>query len=123
MSDELDTHLLRCREWIEDALEYSGGTHCFDDVADGVRSGRMQLWQGPEGCAVTEIVVYPRSKALHVFLAGGKMEQIIDMIDSAVEWGRAVGCDTMTVAGRPGWERVLQKYGWHYASTILAREI
>jgi hypothetical protein len=38
------TEMERCRPWIEDALEYSGGTHVFDDVVSGVTSGRMQLW-------------------------------------------------------------------------------
>ena len=41
----------------------------------------MQLWQGPRGCIVTEIVVYPRKKVLNLFLAGGELDQIVDMND------------------------------------------
>ena len=26
----------RCRDWIEAALEYSGGTHNFDDIKQGI---------------------------------------------------------------------------------------
>jgi hypothetical protein len=114
--------LLRCRPWIEDALEYSGGTHTFEDVARSILEGRMQLWPAPRGCAVTEIVLYPRKSVLHVFLAGGEMDQIVDMIDSAVEWSKGQGCESMTIAGRHGWARVLGKHGYKPVMTVLEKE-
>ncbi len=115
-------HLLRCRQWIEDALAYSGGTHDFGDVVAGITSGRMQFWPAERGCAVTEIVVYPQKRVLHVFLAGGEMDQIIDMIDSAVEWSKQQGCTGMTIAGRHGWQRVLAKHGYRAVMTVLEKE-
>ncbi len=51
-------------------MEYSGGTHDFIDVAEGIYKGTMQLWPTPKGCIVTEIVVYPRKRMLNVFLGG-----------------------------------------------------
>ena len=116
------TLLEHCRQWIEDALEYSGGTHDFQDVADGILSGRMQLWPAEKGCAVTEIVLYPKKSVLHVFLAGGEMETIVNMIDSAVAWGKTQGCTSMTIAGRRGWERVLAKHGYKPVMTVLERD-
>lgn len=112
----------QCRVWIEDALEYSGGTHTFDDVKQGILESRFQLWPADRGCAVTEIVIYPKKKVLHVFLAGGEMDQIVDMIDSAVEWGKAQGCVSMTIAGRHGWKRVLGEYGYKPVMTVLEKE-
>jgi hypothetical protein len=88
-----------CRPWIEDALAYSGGTHTFEDVERRILESHLQLWPAERGCAVTEIVIYPRKKVLHVFLAGGEMDQIIDMIDSAVAWSKTQGCTSMTIAG------------------------
>lgn len=107
------------RKWIADALEYSGGTHTVDDVIDGIVSGHMQLWPAPRGCAVTEIVSYPRKKVLHVFLAAGEMDQIVDMLESAKDWGRQQGCDAFTIAGRKGWKRVLAKHGFNETFTVL----
>jgi hypothetical protein len=100
------------RAHIEAALDAGGNTHTFDDVRDMILQGRCQLWHGPNGCAVTEIVVYPRKKALHVFLAGGEMAQIIDMMASAEAWGKAQGCDHMTISGRLGWKKVLADHGF-----------
>lgn len=110
------------RHHIEAALEYSGETHDFQDVADGILSGRMQLWPAEKGCAVTEIVLYPKKSVLHVFLAGGEMETIVNMIDSAVAWGKTQGCTSMTIAGRRGWERVLAKHGYKPVMTVLERD-
>ena len=75
MSDLLN--IGKIRGWIADALQYSGGTHTVDDVIERIMSGHLQLWPAERGCAVTEIVVYPRKKVLHVFLAAGEMDQII----------------------------------------------
>ena len=113
----------RCRQWIEAALNYSGGTHEFIDIVNGVLSGTMQLWAGERGCAVTEITVYPRKKILHVFLAGGDMEQILDFQESAAEFARINKCDSMTIAGRRGWTRVLDKHDWEEAFCVMSKEL
>lgn len=110
------------RHHIEAALAYSGGTHDFDDVKQSIISGQMQIWPAARGCAVTEIVVYPKKQVLHVFLAAGEMDQIVDMIDSAVEWGKQQGCVGMTIAGRHGWSRVLAKHGYKAVMTVLEKE-
>lgn len=109
------------RAHIEAALAYGGGTHTFDDVRDGILSGRMQIWPAPRGCAVTEIVQYPRKRVIHCFLAGGELDQIIDMIDSAIEWGKAQGCESLTLSGRKGWERALQSHGFKPILVTLER--
>mgnify|MGYP005635712167 FL=1 len=114
--------LIRCKEWIQSALDKGGNTHDFIDVVEGVLKGSMQLWSGEKGCAVTEIVVYPKKKVLHVFLAGGKLEQITDMHADAVKWAKTQGCQGMTIAGRPGWKKILDKYGRKEQLVILGKE-
>ena len=117
------TELDRCRPWIEAALEYSGGTHTFEDIVQGIVSGHMQLWPAPKGCAVTQIVVYPQKKTLHVFLAGGEMEQLLDMMGDAAAWGRTQGCAAMTLSGRIGWQRALRGHGWETRLVQMEKEI
>lgn len=111
------------RELIESALAYSGGTHEFDDVVEMVVSGKAQFWPAPRGVAITEIVAYARKRVLHCFLAAGDMDQIIDMIDSAVEWGRTQNCTALTLAGRFGWQRVLDKHGFKPVLVTMERNI
>ena len=110
------------RELIESALAYSGGTHEFADVVELVATGKAQLWPAPRGVAITEIIVYPRKRVLHCFLAAGELDQIIDMIDSAVAWGKAQGCASLTLSGRMGWQRVLDRHGFKPVLVTLERD-
>ena len=59
---------LRCKKYIEAALEYSGGTHDIVDIYEGLYKGSMQLWPNKNSCLVTEIITYPKKKVLNVFL-------------------------------------------------------
>lgn len=117
------SELERCRAWIEAALEYSGGTHSFDDIVAGLVSGKMQLWPAPDACAVTEILVYPQRKILNVFLAGGKMETLVDMQKDVLSWALAQGCDALMLSGRSGWTRALAKHGWTPLHVTMIQEI
>lgn len=117
-SDEL----LRCRHWIEAALEYSNGTHTFKDIVDGIMEGRLQFWPAPNGCLVTEIVTYPQKRVINVFLGGGELDQLADMHADVIAWAKTQGCAGATIVGRKGWERAFKKYGWKPAFVTLAKE-
>ena len=119
----IDAELDRCRKWIEAALAYSGGTHTYEDIVEGVHALRYQFWPAERGCAVTEIIEYPRKKVFHVFLAGGEMDQIVDMESSAAIFAKQNGCQGMSLAGRRGWSKVLKEHGWNEAFTTLAKEL
>jgi hypothetical protein len=116
--------LNRCRQWIEDALEYSGGTHSFDDIAAGVLASKFQLWPNHNSAVVTEIVVYPNVKNLHYFLAGGNLDELKMMRPHIEAWGKSVGCTRVTLAGRKGWERTfLKDEGYTPQWFVLSKEL
>jgi len=119
----LDAEMQRCRKWIEAALEYSGGTHDYQDIVESVKTGAMQFWPAEDACAVTEIIRYPKKKVLHIFLAGGSMERIVDMEESARKFAEINGCTAMSIAGRRGWLKVLSKKGFSEAHTTLGKDI
>lgn len=96
---------VRCRKWIEDALKYSADTHDIYDILDEVAYNRMQLWPGKESAIITEIMVYPKKKMLHVSLAGGNLKELSQMAPSIIEFAKFIECDGITIAGRRGWER------------------
>lgn len=117
-------HLKRLRRHVEAALEYSGGTHHFEDVLDMVRDSRLQVWPATESIVLTEIIVYPRLKNLHYFLAGGDLDELSRMRPMIESWGKSVGCTRVTLAGRRGWSKTfLQNEGYRPQWSVLAKEL
>lgn len=116
--NELD----RCRTWIDAALEYSGGTHDWYDVVQGILEGRFQLWPAENGCIVTEILTYPRKRIINVFLGGGEINDLIDLHGPVIEWAKQQGCTAATINGRAGWERKYRDLGWKPMHRTIVKE-
>ncbi len=106
------TEIDRCREWIQAALDKGGNTHSFDDIKAAILKGSMQLWPAPDACAVTEIIRYPRKKCVHIFLAAGNLNTILDAQPSFEAWAVQQGCELITLTGRMGWLKTLKRDGW-----------
>jgi len=116
------SELERCRPWIEDAIKRSGNLNTWAEVCAGIRSGKMQLWPTERGCIITEIVVYHDTNALHVFLAGGELDEILQMTENVKEWAKLQGCSFASFDGRFGWQKPLEKIGWKPHSITMHLE-
>jgi len=122
MSDQ--EHLERLRHHVEAALEYSGGTHNFEDITQMVEDHRLQLWPAKDSVVLTEIIVYPRLKNLHYFLAGGDLDELSRMRPLIESWGKSIGCTRVTLAGRRGWQKsFLKDEGYSPQWTVMAKEL
>lgn len=113
--------LTRCRSWIEAALEYTRGSHVWDDIVAGVYAGQFHLFAKPRGCVVLEIRQYPRKREMNVFLAGGELGEIIGNIDELDAIARGAGAEALTMGGRPGWGPVLSENGWQKLPEVTMR--
>jgi hypothetical protein len=114
----------RLRHHVAAALEYSGGTHKVEDIAEGIRQGQFQLWPGKNSVVVTEIIVYPQLKDLHYFLAGGDLDELRLMRPIIESWGKEIGCSRVSLAGRKGWERTfLKDEGYEPKWFILCKDL
>jgi len=123
MMDDLTKELERCREWIQAALDEGNNTHSFEDIEEGIRGGYFQFWPADRSCAITEIIRYPNTKSLHIFLAAGDKDQIVDMQESAEHFARMEGCTAMTIAGRRGWVRELKIHGYEELLTTVVKRL
>ena len=122
MSDQ--EHLERLRQHVDAALEYSRGTHNFEDIAEMVEDHRLQLWPAKNSVVLTEIIVYPRLKNLHYFLAGGDLDELSQMRPLIESWGKSVGCTRVTLAGRKGWAKTfLKDEGYSPQWAVLAKDL
>lgn len=98
------------REHLNSALEEAQGTHTEEDILRGVLSGSLQLWVGSKSAGVTEIVIYPRFRAVRVFLAGGDMEELRYMETVIIREAKKAGLARIEIGGRRGFLRALPGY-------------
>ena len=68
-------------------------------------NGSFELWPSENAGAVTQIVEYPRKKILHIFLAGGDIEELKVLYTHVELYARQIGCQAITLTGRPGWAK------------------
>jgi hypothetical protein len=103
----------RVKGYLQPALDRGGNTHTTDDIRAGVISGLYQLWVGDKSAAVTEVISYPKSKGCRIFLAGGDMNELLEMQPDLDRWAKSIGCRFIEIAGRPGWERIHKDFKKH----------
>lgn len=114
--------LNRYRELIDRALAEGYGQMTFEDVVERINSGEFQFWRSESSCVVTTIDIFPRVKQLTVIIGAGDLKEINDHIRPIIEeWARGIGCDTMLIMGRPGWQRALE--GYRRTAVVLEKKL
>ena len=111
------------RKYIEDALEYAKGTHTIDDIWNGIVDGTFQFWPGDKSAIITEVQIYPQKKTMHIFLAGGDLNELLEMEKSVRAFAETIGCNSMSISGRRGWLRIFERDGWEEICTTIAKEL
>ena len=99
---------IRLRPQIQKALDHAGNVLSIEDIYAHVLAGSMQLWLSQSGDAImlTEIICYPRIKAIRATIAAGHLESLLAMTPRIARWAADIGCSRAEFIGRPGWLRV-----------------
>lgn len=96
------------------------------DVYDMLLGRDLQLWiveEDREICTIviTQILVYPRAKECHIFMASGSYpEDWQDITDDLVRWGKQAGCTHVTAMARRG---LIKRMGWQERQTYIVRGV
>lgn len=101
------------RALIEPAL--NGDT--IEEVEQRLSEKTAQLWATGRGALVTEIW----GACLHVWLAGGNLRSLLSMREPLERLAREWGLSEVTIAGRLGWDRVLQNHGYVREGDVLRK--
>lgn len=105
----------RVEPWLAAALVHDRRGLAIADVRRAYLEGRYLLLDGIESAALMESLPLDGGAMLHVFLAGGRMAELIDVMLPRVEAiARHTGHRGVVVMGRPGWSRVLAPHGYQY---------
>jgi hypothetical protein len=87
-------------------------------------TGRMQLWANGDAVLITELRHYPAgAREIHAMVASGSLEGISELRERAEEWARGLGVEFASAASRPGWERVLGRFGYELHQVEMRKEL
>ena len=111
----------RCADYIQAALVYAGHSHTLQDVWQAINNKQAAFFPLEKSAIVVEIVDYPQRATCRIWLAGGDMEELIEAEKNVCDWARELGCDSMEIIGRKGWERQLKDY--KPTATILVKDL
>jgi hypothetical protein len=109
---------------LERALAYAGHTHDFArDVVPRLMDGRAQYWYEGDGAIVTEVLRYPNYNVCNYWLVAGVLEDTLALQPRIERWARMQGCARAVGIGRPGWARVLPKYGYRIWGSAFVKDL
>lgn len=117
------------RDLVEDACKHSDGKYAVADVLDLLLQKRMQIWvamKNHEACAIgiSELVEFPQIRLCRILAAtGDDMAMWNGLIEEIENWAIQVGAQGMELITRPGWERVLKKFGYEKTHVQLNKRL
>lgn len=115
--------LSRLEVSINSALLHTNGTHEFEDVVHMVMNGRLSLIALPNSFLLLEVLVYPRTRHLNVFLSGGVLKEIATAHSILVQKAKDDLCSEIHMCGRAGWTKVMKPYGWTDGHSTMKYEV
>ena len=115
--------MLPYRKMIEAALAHGNDTHGFNDIVNGVADQNMQFWPMERSCLVTEVITYPNTRALHIFLAGGDLDEIRSIDETLMVFAKEANCEIISLSGRKGWVKALADLDYHLAHVTMFKEV
>ena len=106
--------------WIQSALDHGGNRYSLEDVIAEIEAGEAHLWRFDKSAVVTRFLDEPAGRTLFYWLAGGDLNQIIQMEPHMTAWGQSHGCTRKMLVGRAGWQRALN---WKRSAVVLLETI
>lgn len=110
------------RARIEKALEIDG-THAWGDLVARFHDGRSQVFWNDHGAWVTDIIVYPRKRVLHVWIVAGELPEVMKVQTQVEAFARLEKCDYITAVARFGWKHVARQHGWQEHAMLIRHPV
>lgn len=109
------------RHHIVNALSRSEGAFSEEHVLTGVLKGEMDMWPSENSVLITQVTDYPNYKCVSFLIAGGILEELIEMQKQIIEIAKKAGCTkAVIIDARKGWAKVLD---YRLASVNLVKDI
>lgn len=112
------------REQIQRALDHAGNALLIEDLYAFVLTGAVQAWLSNDnsGIIFTEIICYPRIKAVRGIVSAGRLQAILSLIPEVAAWAMKMGCVRAEFVGRRGWSRVMARH-WKTTAVMATADL
>ena len=119
---------------IRQALAYSSQLTDSNFVFEIAKQNKFQIWvlwdkQQKEqnkyfGVVVTEIIKRKLGKVCHIYIMTGRQRHKWQyLIKDIEEFAKNEGCLMMELIARPGWQKVLNNFGYKRTHVVLEKKI
>lgn len=109
----------RFKPQFAEAME--GGLYEIEDLERKIGQGRAYLFPGKSAAIVGEKAAYPGETVFQVLWAVGDMAEILSLAPGVESFARLIGCSSMLVEGRKGWEKALNPFGYEPWSVTVRK--
>jgi hypothetical protein len=115
---------------IADALAGSNGYALASNFKEWIKEKKMQLWilwdkeseHKYYGVVVTEIIQRPLQRVLNIkIMTGTHREKWQHLVKEIEDFAWFNNCDSMELVARPGWEKVLKRFGYKKSHVLLEK--
>lgn len=120
----------RVKDQIDSALKRSKGELSLETLKNRLLNKESLLLLATDNLVilasiVCELVDTDNGRVCHIVAAGGKNADtwLDEWYNQIVPIAKDQGCVRISLNGRKGWEKKLNKYGFEYAYTTLHREL
>ena len=120
---------------IRNALHYSSQLTDSEFVLQTAKDGKFQIWvlwdkSKPRpvekyfGVVVTELIKRKLGKVCHIYIMTGRQRHKWQYLVKDIEqFAKDEGCQMMELIARPGWQKVLNNYGYNRTHVVLEKKI
>lgn len=112
---------LRFKPQFVEAMD--GSIHSVEDLERKIGQGRAYLFPGKDAAIVGEKAEYSNETVFQALWGVGDLEEIEALIPGVEAFARLIGCKSMLVEGRRGWEKLLKPRGYDFWSVTVRKEL
>ena len=120
---------------IKQSLLFSGQLSNAEFVLKTAKEGKFQIWilwdklqktnvENYFGVVITEIIEKPLGKVCHIFMMTGRQRHKWQYLVKDIEkFAKEEKCSMMELITRPGWQKVLNQFGYKRTHVVLEKQI
>ena len=120
---------------IRKSLLFSGQLSDSAFVLKTAKEGKFQIWilwdkvqktsvEKYFGVVITEIVEKPLGKVCHIYMMTGRQRHKWQYLIKDIEkFAQEEKCSVMELIARPGWQKVLNQFGYKRTHVVLEKQI